>query len=549
MKIAIAQVNPIVGDIKGNLEILKKTIDKLPQGNVDLVVFPELFLSGYPPRDLLVLDWFNDRLEDGIDEILTYSKTRPEMGILFGSPRRTGAYFGKGISNSALLIENGEFLFEQDKCLLPTYDVFDETRYFDPGRQDRLKVIKFHGEKLGISICEDAWNDPSFEQKPLYEFNPIDSLVELGATILINIAASPFQMHKEISRYERSKHHALKHHLPYISVGQVGANDELIFDGSSVSLNSAGELIAVLPPFEEKIEIIDTVSDGLKKEYTTLPDLESLHKALVLGLKDYLKKTGFRKVVVGLSGGIDSALVAALAVDAIGSENVLGVTMPSKFSSRGSVTDSRKLAENLGISFEMIPIKDVFTSFEDVLESSFEGLEKDVTEENLQARIRGTLLMAFSNKFNSLLLSTGNKSEIAVGYCTLYGDMNGSLSVIGDLYKTTVYRLAKYINRDRDIIPEEILTKAPSAELAPGQVDQDTLPEYEILDKVLKAYLEEGKGAGEIKSEINLPETIDWILRTVDINEYKRWQAAPCLRISSKSFGTGRRIPIAAKKS
>jgi len=548
MKLAMAQLNSKVGDIAGNVESMKRSIRNISEKDVDLVVFSELFISGYPPRDLIQFSWFIERIEDAIDDLLSFSTDFPELGILFGAPRRTGSSTGKGLVNSALLIQNGDFLFEQDKCLLPNYDVFDETRYFDPYSEKKVRIYKYKGEKLGISICEDAWNDKEFEDTVRYDFNPIEILANQGATVLINIAASPFQLHKEISRFNRSSFHAAKWHIPYVAVGQVGANDELIFDGSSVAVDRNGRLITSSKSFKEDLAIVDLNVKGESLKYEPLTEMEAFYEALTLGLRDYMTKSGFKKVVLGLSGGIDSALVAAIAVNALGAKNVHGVTMPSHYSSTGSVEDSKKLASNLGISIDEIPIKGIFDSFESELESPFAGLPKDVTEENLQARIRGTLLMAYSNKMGALLLATGNKSEIAVGYCTLYGDMNGGLAVISDLYKTTVYELSRWINRNEEIIPEEIINKAPSAELAPNQKDQDSLPEYDILDGIIKLYLEEGRGIKEIVEAGFEKETVEWVIKTINKNEYKRHQAAPGLRVTKKSFGSGRRMPIAAIK-
>jgi NAD+ synthase (glutamine-hydrolysing) len=549
MRMAMAQRNPIVGDINGNLELIRDTLNKIKDNNVDLVIFSELFLSAYPPKDLLTFDWYINQLEDGLDKVIEMSRQYPEIGILFGHARRTGSSIGKGLVNSAILVENGEFLFEQDKILLPTYDVFDEQRYFDAGSPDRSKVFDYKGEKLGISICEDAWNDPDYEDKVMYDCNPIEILANQGATLMINLTASPYHLYKDVGRFHRSANHAKKWSVPFITVGQVGANDELIFDGRSVAVDSEGKLIQSLPAFEEDIFVIDTEDTVDNRQYHALPKMESLHKALVLGVRDYMRKCGFKKAVIGLSGGIDSALVACLAVDAIGKENVRGITMPSHYSSSGSVDDSKKLAQNLDIQLDEVPIKGIYDSFIKELDEPFKEYQQDVTEENLQARIRGNILMAFSNKTGALVLTTGNKSELAVGYCTLYGDMNGGLAVISDLPKTEVYNLAKWYNRHDEIIPDIIITKPPSAELAPDQKDQDTLPDYDILDAILIRYLEEGKSPKEIIADGFEDETVNWVCRTVDRNEYKRWQAAPGLRVTSKSFGVGRRMPIASRRS
>jgi len=547
MRVALAQLNPVIGDIRGNLAKVQQVVEDLKVDPVDLVVFPELFLSGYPPRDLLTQKWFIQAVEHGVEELLRISMSFPSTGILIGAPLQDGAEYGKPLANAALLIENGKVLFRQEKLLLPTYDVFDELRYFHPGSEKDYSIFEYKGERLGISICEDAWSDPSFEGIKTYPINPIEILARNGASLMINIAASPYHHNKDLVRFKRASHHAKKWKVPYIAVGQTGANDELIFDGRSVAVDAQGQLIAALEAFEEEVAVIESQCEG-GGEYPELPIEESLRRALVTGLRDYMCKCGFQKVVLGLSGGIDSALVACIAVDAIGSENVHGVTMPSMYSSSGSVDDSLKLAVNLGITCDQIPIKPLFDEFSKALNVPFKGLDPDVTEENLQARIRGTLLMAYSNKFGYLLLSTGNKSELAVGYCTLYGDMDGGLAVISDLPKTMVYKLSRHYNRDRELIPESTLTKPPSAELRPNQVDQDSLPPYEILDPILIAYLEEGLSSEEIVGLGYDKKTVEQIIHLVDASEYKRWQAAPGLRVSPKAFGAGRRMPLAAYK-
>lgn len=549
MKIAVAQLNPIIGDVGGNIRRMEETLVQLEPNPVSLVVFPELFLTGYPPRDLVTFPWFIDRVEVGVRDVLELSRRFPQFGILFGAPRRNRRRMGKGLANAALLVRNGELLHEQHKRLLPTYDVFDERRYFDPADPDGYRTVEFNGERLGISICEDAWNDPEFERTLNYEENPIEQLAGQGATLMLNITASPYTMHKEVDRFTRNGFHARKWGTPFLAVCQVGANDELIFDGRSHLCRSDGSLACRLPAYEEKVELVDTSAGCAGEIAHELPELESLRRALVLGVRDYLRKCGFERAVVGLSGGIDSALTAAIAVDALGPDRVRGVTMPSHISSSGSVADSLALAENLGIRCDQVPIADIYDAFIDTLARPFAGREPDVTEENLQARIRGTILMAYSNKFGALLLTTGNKSELAVGYCTLYGDMDGGLAVLSDVLKTNVYRLARWYNRERELIPDAILEKVPSAELAPGQRDQDTLPEYAVLDAILAAYLEQGVGLEEIAARGHERETVDWVVRTVEKNEYKRWQAPPGLKISRKAFGAGRRMPIAARRS
>ena len=540
MKVTIAQMNPMVGDIKGNM---KKMEDVLSKTSSDLIIFPELYITGYPPRDLLERREFIKKVQKANHEVTLLSEKYPERGILFGTVLPNKNEYGKGLYNSAVLVYNGKILIEEHKSLLPTYDVFDEARYFDPSSE--ISTVSFKNEILGISICEDAWNDPDLWLKRNYRIDPIEILVKKGATLLINISASPFSMGKDEIRYRIIRNHALKHKKRFIFVNQVGGNDELIFDGKSMYIDENGNLIDILPSFEEFIKTIDL---GLKNPVPFTPEerISSVYRALVLGLRDYMRKCGFKKAVLGLSGGIDSAVTCCIAVEAMGSENVLGVSMPSEYSSEGSVKDSKKLAENLGIEFKIIPITPIFRSYLSTLKEHFEGRKEDVTEENIQARIRGNILMALSNKFGYLVLSTGNKSELAVGYCTLYGDMSGGLAVISDVPKTMVYELAYYINRESEIIPEEIIKKPPSAELRPDQLDQDTLPPYDILDRILHLYLDQYCTYEEIVKEGLDPETVRWVINAVNRNEYKRRQAVPGLKVTTKAFGAGRRMPIAA---
>ncbi|PKM81342.1 MAG: NAD+ synthase [Firmicutes bacterium HGW-Firmicutes-14] len=545
MKITAAQLNPVVGDIEGNL---KKAVDiygKCSSEQSDLVVFPEMFLAGYPPRDLLEKPWFIEQVQKALDKLTKVSEKHPDTGIIMGVPIRTGQDTGKGLYNSAVLIYRGQVLLSQNKSLLPTYDVFDEARYFDQAAE--VRTVSFKGEVLGISVCEDAWNDPELWSRRNYPYNPMEEMAGKGATLFINISASPFQMGKEDLRFRIINSHARKYGLPFIYVNQTGGNDELVFDGRSMFLDRNGDPVSVFPAFTEHVETVDTGNQGKRGLYVPQDRLESVYQALVLGLGDYLRKCGFSRAVVGLSGGIDSAVTCSLAVKALGRENVLGISMPSPYSSAGSVEDSRKLAENLGIEFKVIPISGIYSAYLESLSEHFRGTEPDVTEENIQARIRGNILMAFSNKFGGLLLSTGNKSEMAVGYCTLYGDMSGGLSVISDLPKTIVYELAHYINRDEEIIPEPIIVKPPSAELKPGQLDQDTLPPYDTLDLILRLYLDEARSVKEIIEYGPDPETVKWVIKNVDKNEYKRKQAAPGIKVTTKAFGSGRRMPIAAK--
>jgi NAD+ synthase (glutamine-hydrolysing) len=546
MKITLAQLNPVVGDLSGNLNKLANALSQASQDSSDLLVLPELFLVGYPPKDLLERRWFIQRVKETIDKSVRMSKDYPETGILFGAPLPTGKEIGKGLYNSALLVHQGKIVSVHHKSLLPTYDVFDETRYFDPASE--LSIISFKGEKLGISICEDAWNDPKlWPRGRFYARDPISELASKGASLFINISASPFEIGKEEIRYRLIRSHAQRHKTPFVFVNQIGGNDELIFDGRSLCVDKNGEPITVFPAWTEKVETIDTKRSGTPSLYEPQEKIESVHDALILGIRDYMRKCGFSQAVIGLSGGIDSALVCCLAKEALGGKNVMGISMPSPFSSEGSVEDSKKLAEKIGIQFKVIPISSIYDSYLKILEEYFKGKEFDVTEENVQARIRGNILMAFSNKFGYLVLSTGNKSELAVGYCTLYGDMSGGLSVLSDVPKTLVYELANYINRQSEIIPQKIIQKAPSAELKLNQVDQDTLPPYPMLDKILHHYIEEENSPEEIIGMGFDPETVKWVVRTVERNEYKRSQAAPGLKVTSKAFGVGRRMPIAAK--
>jgi NAD+ synthase (glutamine-hydrolysing) len=545
MKITIAQLNPVVGDMPGNLKKIVNTLYLCGKDSTDLVVFPELVITGYPPRDLLERPWFIDRSRKAIEELIGISKEYPQIGIIIGAPLPTEKDTGRGLHNSALLIHRGKILLSQHKSLLPTYDVFDEARYFDSGMANR--VVRFKGEKLGISICEDAWNDPQLWLRRQYPYDPVEVLARRGATVLINISASPFYLGKDEIRYRIIRNHAKKHGIPFLFVNQVGGNDELIFDGRSLCMDKTGRIIEAFPSFEEHIQTVDISKTGKSLRYKPQGKMESLHQALILGIRDYFKKCGFSKAVLGLSGGIDSAVACCLAQEALGSQNVLGISMPGPYSSKGSVEDSRKLAQNLGVQFRVVPISSIYSSYLDALKEQFKGKEFDITEENIQARVRGNILMAFSNKFSYLVLSTGNKSELAVGYCTLYGDMSGGLAVISDVPKTMVYHLAEYLNRDSEVIPKETIKKPPSAELKPNQRDQDTLPPYEVLDQILDLYLDKGYSYQQIVKQNFDPDMVKWVLRAVNANEYKRRQAVPGLKVTSKAFGMGRRMPIAAK--
>lgn len=546
MKVTIAQLNPVIGDLAGNTRKIIEVWERANGEDSDLVVFPEMFLTGYPPQDLLERGGFIRQAGDSLKRLVQISNRYPKTGILVGAPTPTGNNVGKGLYNSAVLIHRGRILHNQPKSLLPTYDVFDEARHFDPAPQ--IVTVPFKAERLGISVCEDAWNDPDFwPARMMYDFDPIAELAGQGATLLLNISASPFHIGKDELRYNLIRNHARKHGIPFIFVNQIGGNDELIFDGGSMCFDKNGNPLTMGPFFEEWIETVDMERTGTARFYQPQEKIESVYKALVLGIRDYLQKCGFKRAVIGLSGGIDSALTCCLAAAALGKENVLGIAMPSPFSSPGSIADSQRLAENLGIELLVIPITDIYHSYLNTLEKHFEGKEHDTTEENIQARIRGNILMAFSNKFGYLALSTGNKSELSVGYCTLYGDMSGGLSVISDVPKTMVYQLARFINREREIIPETVLSKPPSAELKPDQRDEDTLPPYEILDRILHYYIEEGYSAEEIIARDFAPEVVQWVIRAVNRNEYKRKQAAPGLKVTTKAFGGGRRIPVAKK--
>ena len=549
MKVTIAQVNPTVGDIRGGIRRVSGILSKYARRS-DLIVFPELFLTGYPPRDLLEKPGFIEKTQAAVNELAGISRKYPGTGILFGAPRPAGENPGRGLYNSAVLIHDGEILGTQHKSLLPTYDVFDESRYFIPGLSRQVRAIPFKGEKLGISVCEDMWNDLELWRGRPYTFNSIEMLVHDGATLLINLSASPFHAGKEDLRYRLVRDHARRYRIPFVFVNQVGGNDELIFDGRSMCVDRKGEPVSVFPDFKEHVATVDTAASGTPGSYVPREEIESIYEALLLGIRDYMGKCGFAKAVVGLSGGIDSAVTAALARKAVGSGNVLGVSMPSPYSAEESGEYSRQLARNLAIQFKTVPITGIYNSYLKTLKNDLlirQSSNVSVYLQNIQARIRGNILMAFSNKFKHLLLTTGNKSELAVGYCTLYGDMAGGLAVLSDVPKTTVYRLAEHINTGREIIPRRIIDRPPSAELKPGQLDQDTLPPYDILDRILYHYLEEGYSAKQLVEKGFSPESVRWVRKAVTRNEYKRRQSAPGLKVTSKAFGTGRRMPIAAK--
>ncbi|MBI1749754.1 MAG: NAD+ synthase [Acidobacteria bacterium] len=543
MKIALAQFNPTVGDFEGNAAKIRKFADDAKARGAQLVVFSELCLCGYPPQDLIERPRFVKRNLQTLGA-LAGDVALPCIVGYVGEPQDSSS--GKPAANCAALLAGGRVLFEQRKMLLPTYDVFDESRYFQPARSQ--SALEFCGTRLGITICEDVWNDKNFWAKPMYERDPVAELMGQGIEIVINISSSPYQIDKGTLRHDMLRALARRHGRPVVYVNQVGGNDSLVFDGSSVAITADGRMAAQALSFEEDLVLFDTASGTGEIRARATDELEAAYQALACGTRDYVRKCGFKQVLVGLSGGIDSAVVAAIAVAALGAENVLGVAMPGPYSSEGSLRDARLLAERLRIRFLTLPIGEVFTSYKKTLSSAFEGRAEDVTEENIQARIRGNFLMALSNKFNALLLSTGNKSELAVGYCTLYGDMAGGLAVISDVPKTMVYELARLINRGGELIPANTLTKPPSAELRPNQTDQDSLPPYDVLDRILKAYVEDLKSPEEISDHYGIAlELVREIAVKVDRNEYKRQQAAPGLKITSKAFRIGRPFPIAQR--
>lgn len=544
MKIALAQINPTVGDLAGNRQKIIDFAQRAYSQGASLVVFPELAVTGYPPQDLLESRLFLDAVEQTLDEI---ARAVPaEIGLLVGAPLRNTAATGKRLFNAALFYEGGKQLAVIRKQLLPTYDVFDENRYFEPA--ETCTPFTWRGHTLGIHVCEDMWNNEEQVPYHLYDENPIDALAAKGADLFINISASPFYTGKHAVRNRLIAENCKEHSLPFVYVNQVGANTEIVFDGDSRVHNAAGELVMNAPSFEEALLVWDMAADGDVAATNTSTDIAQLHDALVMGIRDYFEKTGaFSSALVGLSGGIDSAVTCALAVHALGADRVVGVTMPSKYSSSGSVDDSVALAEAYGIAFHNIAIVPAVAAFDEMLTGVFAGTTPGVAEENIQARTRGLTLMALSNKFNHLLLTTGNKSEMSVGYATLYGDMNGGLAVLADVFKMQVFALAEYINEaaGREMIPRNTITKPPSAELRPDQKDEDSLPPYPVLDEVLRLYIEEQMDLDQIVAQTGWEvEFVHELLRKVDRNEYKRRQAPPGLRVSKKAFGVGRRLPI-----
>ena len=543
MKIALGQINPTVGDFSGNANKIIEFSRRARDAGAGLILFPELSVCGYPPRDLVERPTFVAKNRESVDRIAAETKG---IAVICGLVTPAHAETGKSVMNSAALLQDGKLAFLQSKMLLPTYDVFDEMRNFAPARHQEL--FDFCGNRMALTICEDAWNDKHFWNKRLYGFDPVEALVRAGGNFVLNISASPFWLGKRELRRDMLATIARTDKVPVVMVNQVGGNDSLLFDGSSVVLNREGKIIAQGKSFEEDIVYFDSATLTGEMHEQIEGEEASAFAALVLGTRDYVRKCGFQKVIIALSGGIDSALTAAIAADAMGPENVLGVGMPGPYSSEGSIDDARALAQNLGIRFELLPITEICKSYQHTLKDIFAGLKEDVTEENIQARARGSLLMALSNKFNAIVLSTGNKSEIAVGYCTLYGDMVGGLAVISDVPKTLVYRISRYVNSRRRVIPEATLEKPPSAELRPNQKDSDSLPPYEVLDAILEDYVEDMHSAEQIAKDRGFePALIHRVMRMVDRAEYKRQQAAPGIKISAKAFGFGRRFPIAAK--
>jgi NAD+ synthase (glutamine-hydrolysing) len=544
VKIALAQINPTVGDFQGNTKKIIEFAREAAAAQADLVMFPELAVCGYPPADFLDKPSFVARAGEAVAEIA--AATNDSISVICGYVTAAPPGSGKQVVNSAALLRHGVVEFVQSKRLLPFYDVFDEQRYFAPAEIQNLHCVD--DQRLALTICEDAWNDKLFWPRQLYPVDPIEELMHSGGSLILNISASPYYRGKRELRHRMLAAIARRHKVPVVMVNQVGGDDSLVFDGASFALGPDGTVVTQARSFAEDLVYFESSTLTGDRRPVDPSEDAAVYQALVLGTRDYVRKCGFSKVLVGLSGGVDSALVAAIAVDAVGKENVTTIGMPSQYSSEGSIADARALAENLGIRFTTIAIHDLFEQYAEALAPLFTGRAPDITEENIQSRIRGNLLMALSNKFNALVLTTGNKSEMSVGYCTLYGDMVGALAVIGDVVKTEVYQLCRHINRERIVIPQAILEKPPSAELRPGQKDTDSLPPYEVLDPILQAYVERYETPEQIAAEYHFDlATVCQVVKLVERSEYKRQQAAPVLKVTSKSFGPGRRFPIAVK--
>ena len=543
MKIALGQINPTVGDFSGNAAKIIDFSRRAQQAGAGLILFPELSVCGYPPRDLVERSSFVARNRESAEHIAAQTRG---IAVICGLVTPAQSDAGKSVMNSAALLMDGKIAFTQSKMLLPTYDVFDEMRNFAPAKSQEL--FSFCGNRMALTICEDAWNDKQFWRKRLYTVDPVEALINSGGNFVLNISASPFWIGKRELRRDMLASIARQHKVPVVLVNQVGGNDSLVFDGSSLVLDREGTIVAQGRSFEEDLIYFESQTLTGDMHEQIAGDEASAYSALVLGTRDYMRKCGFQKAIIGLSGGIDSALTAVIAADAVGPENVIGVGMPGPYSSQGSIDDARTLAKNLGIRFELLSINPAYEAYRQTLQTVFAGQKEDVTEENIQSRSRGTLLMALSNKFGAIVLSTGNKSELGVGYCTLYGDMVGGLAVISDVPKTLVYRLSEYVNSQRAVIPQNTIEKPPSAELRPDQKDSDSLPPYDVLDAVLEDYVEDLHSAEQIAADRGFDiEVVRRVIRMVDRAEYKRQQAAPGLKISPKAFGYGRRFPIAAR--
>ena len=543
MKLGLLQLNPTIGAFAANREKLVRAYADAVARGAAFVLAPELFLCGYPPRDLLLRE---DFVAANLAALAETAKSIGEIPLCLGYVEKNSTRPGRALQNAAAVLQNGKVIWRTAKSLLPTYDVFDEDRYFEPAA--RVEPFVFQGRKIGITICEDIWNDEDFWPERIYRRDPVRELIAQGAELIFNLSASPWHDGKEKTRLEMLRRVARDEKIPLAQVNAVGANDELIFDGHSVALDARGEVLALGKGFAEEVIVVDLAevqSPKSKVQSPFPPREELLSSALSLGIRDYVRKCGFKSVLLGLSGGIDSALIAVLAAEALGAENVLGVAMPARYSSSGSLTDAELLAKNLGIRYEVLPIEPVFNAVEAQLQKVFAGTKPNEAEENIQSRLRGVTLMALANKFGALVLTTGNKSEMAVGYCTLYGDMNGALAPIADVLKTDVYKIAKWVNREREIIPNDSITKPPSAELRPGQKDQDSLPPYEILDAILDLYVVKNLGKAEIVARGFDAAVVNDVVNKINFSEYKRRQAAPGLKVSPRAFGMGRRLPVA----